>query len=159
MSLEKTKLIDKQEFESIQDPSWHATLLNGGFSIYKKDGKTFAIFSRKDGKGYVLDTLWTKSDLDLVDEFNKICESFPMFKSFIKEEEDNFDKKIEAWKTAVKKKYPQKADKLKFKSTDQGKYISAEIEGEDRSYGVFDIQKGEGVVLEALMKRKRHDFN
>jgi hypothetical protein len=154
MSLEKTKLIDKQEFESIQDPSWHATLLNGGFSIYKKDEKTVAIYSRKDGKGYVLDTLWTKSDLDLVDEFNKICESFPMFKSFIKEEEDNFDKKIEAWKDAVKKKYPSKASKFKFKSADQGKHISAEIDGEDRSYGVFDIQKGEGVVLESVKNEK-----
>ena len=153
MSLKKQNLLIKHEFESIQDPSWHATLLNGGFSIYQKDEKTVAIYSRKDGKGYVLDTLWTKSDLDLVDEFNKICESFPMFKSFIKEE-DNFDKKIEAWKDAVKKKYPSKASKFKFKSTDQGKHISAEIDGEDRSYGVFDIQKGEGVVLESVKNEK-----
>ena len=54
---------------------------------------------------------------------------------------------VEAWKEQVKKKYPNKASKMKFKSKDQGKHISAEVDGEDRSYGVYDVQKSKGFVL------------
>jgi len=58
-------------------------------------------------------------------------------------------KTLEAWKEDVKKKHPQVASKLKFVSKDNGKHVSAEVPGEDRSYGVFDVNAGKGQVLEA----------
>jgi len=60
---------------------------------------------------------------------------------------EKFSTAIEAWKSDVKKKYPSQAEKLKFKSKDRGDNISAEIDGEDRSYGVFDVKTGKGYVL------------
>lgn len=73
-------------------------------------------------------------------------------------ESDNADEQLALWKDAVKKKYPELASKMKFKSQDQGKHISAEIDGEDRSYGVFDVSKGTGQVLgEAECKFKKGD--
>ena len=60
---------------------------------------------------------------------------------------DSADKALDAWKDEVKKAYPDVAGKLKFKSKDQGKHISAEIDGEDRCYGVFDVEKCKGEVL------------
>ena len=60
---------------------------------------------------------------------------------------ENAAAQVEAWKEAVKEKYPNVASKLKFKSKDQGKNICAEVDGQDRCYGVFDVQKGKGEVL------------
>lgn len=53
------------------------------------------------------------------------------------------------WMDAVKKAYPEKASKIKFKGRVEGEKntISAEVSGEDRSYGVFDMDKEEGIVL------------
>ena len=57
------------------------------------------------------------------------------------------------WKNAVKATYPELANKLKFNGRIEGgagkKYqtISAEVPGEDRSYGVWDPKQDEGSVL------------
>ena len=53
---------------------------------------------------------------------------------------------IIAWKLAVKKAYPQFADKMRFKGL--GSQISAELPGVDRSFGVFDLETGTGQVLD-----------
>ena len=53
---------------------------------------------------------------------------------------------IIAWKQAVKKAYPQYADKMRFKGI--GSQISAELPGVDRSFGVFDLETGTGQVLD-----------
>lgn len=53
---------------------------------------------------------------------------------------------IIAWKQAVKKAYPQYADKMRFKGV--GSQISAELPGLDRSFGVFDLETGTGQVLD-----------
>jgi hypothetical protein len=54
---------------------------------------------------------------------------------------------VEAWKDRVRKAYPQHANTLKFKPRDQSRHINAEIDGHDRSFGVYDIAKGKGHVL------------
>ena len=54
---------------------------------------------------------------------------------------------VEKWKEDVKAAHPEHSDKLKFKSKDQGKHISAEIDGVDRSFGVYDVQNEKGHVL------------
>ena len=45
-ALDKGKLVSRDQFEEEQDPSWHATLLNGGYSVYLKADKPIAIFIR-----------------------------------------------------------------------------------------------------------------
>ena len=66
--------------------------------------------------------------------------------SVMNEEKDE-DEKHEQWMKDVKSAYPGK--NLKFKGrVEQGvNTTSAEVPGEDRSYGVYDHDKGEGVVL------------
>lgn len=56
----------------------------------------------------------------------------------------------EEWVDAVKKAHPEVAAKLKFKGRVEGgkDTISAEVSGQDRSYGVFDNDAGKGIVLE-----------
>lgn len=58
-------------------------------------------------------------------------------------------KDYEAWQQAVKDAYPDVANKLKFKGRiENGKdTVSAEVPGEDRSYGVWDSDKDVGHVL------------
>ena len=53
------------------------------------------------------------------------------------------------WKQAVLNSYPAQAKKIKFKGRMEGKKttISAEIPGEDRSYGVWDQDEEKGTVL------------
>lgn len=53
------------------------------------------------------------------------------------------------WMDAVKAAYPEIADKLRFKGRiEDGKNLMfAEIPGEDRCYGVFDMDDDEGEVL------------
>jgi hypothetical protein len=60
-------------------------------------------------------------------------------------EYNNFD----AWKRAVLDEYPTLANKIRFKGrVEKNKMlISAEIPGQDRSYGVWDQDAGNGVVL------------
>lgn|ERR1035437_166032 len=57
--------------------------------------------------------------------------------------------KLDAWKDAVKKKYPALANKIKFKLKPDTKEISAEITGQDRCYGVYSTVDGKGEVLES----------
>lgn len=54
------------------------------------------------------------------------------------------------WKKAVLNSYPMQAKKIKFKGKMEGEKttISAEIPGEDRSYGVWDLDKSKGEILE-----------
>lgn len=61
---------------------------------------------------------------------------------------DSFETAVNTWKESIKKKYPNVASRLKFKAVDGGKRISAEVPGQDRCYGVFDIDKGSGEVLD-----------
>lgn len=65
----------------------------------------------------------------------------------IKENTDPDMEKLEIWKHAVHTKYPTLKDKIRFVSKDQGKHVSAEIPGQDRSYGVFDMDTLTGHVL------------
>lgn len=56
---------------------------------------------------------------------------------------------VEKWKTAVKNAYPEVAKKLVFKAKIEAgvSTISAEVPGEDRSYGVWDMDEKVGHVL------------
>lgn len=58
--------------------------------------------------------------------------------------------KLRAWKDAVKKKYPALADKMKFKLKSDTKEISAEVDDQDRCYGVYSTKDGKGEVLESF---------
>lgn len=61
------------------------------------------------------------------------------------------------WMAAVKRSYPDKADKIQFKGTvEDGKHLFyAQIPGEDRCYGVFNMDDDEGEVLrEGVFKKK-----
>ncbi len=55
------------------------------------------------------------------------------------------------WVEAIHKRYPQLFSKMKFKGYSEkgGNTVSAEIPGEDRSYGVWDLGNGSGSVLES----------
>lgn len=63
-------------------------------------------------------------------------------------------KDYEAWQQAVKDEYPDVASKLKFKGRiENGKdTVSAEVPGEDRSYGVWDSDNDVGHVLGASVR-------
>jgi hypothetical protein len=67
----------------------------------------------------------------------------------LKEDMHDSWKDVESWKTAVKNAYPEKAAKLKFKAKIENgvSTISAEVSGEDRSYGVWDMEEKKGYVL------------
>lgn len=71
-----------------------------------------------------------------------------------KRERTDEDGSLELWKSQVKAAHPEVAGKLKFKGRNEdGKtLVSAEIEGEDRSYGVFDMGDEKGEVLEGKLK-------
>lgn len=80
---------------------------------------------------------WMKINMKLIQELLSINEG----KKFT----DNLE-----WMDGVKAAYPEVANKLKFKGRiEDGKNLMfAEIPGEDRCYGVFDMDKDEGEVLE-----------
>jgi hypothetical protein len=61
--------------------------------------------------------------------------------------EDEGIDKIDAWKAAVKKAHPDVAAKLKFKANVEDDTLEACISGQDRLYGVFDLDKERGQVL------------
>ena len=56
-----------------------------------------------------------------------------------------------AWEKAVKEAYPEHSARIKFKGRIEKSIstINAEIPGIDRSFGVWHVNDGEGVVLEA----------
>ena len=72
-------------------------------------------------------------------------------KLFEMDMDDAETKVMLAWQEDVKKAYPKIANKLKFMArSERGVHtISAEIPGQDRSYGVFNADTGKGVVLES----------
>lgn len=73
------------------------------------------------------------------------------------EKKETFTDKDE-WMAAVKRTYPDKADKIQFKGTvEDGKHLFyAQIPGEDRCYGVFNMDDDEGEVLhEGFFSKKK----
>lgn len=54
---------------------------------------------------------------------------------------------IDSWKQEVHKNYPEHSGKMRFVSKENGKHISAEVPGMDRSFGLYDIEKNQGHVL------------
>ena len=72
------------------------------------------------------------------------------FKQFLALESKKEYTDEDEWAEAVKKAHPEVAAKLKFKGRVEGgkDTISAEVSGQDRSYGVFDNDSGKGIVLE-----------
>ena len=68
---------------------------------------------------------------------------------------ENVDQDYEEWQKAVLRAYPAQAKRIKFKGRIEGKLhtISAEIPGEDRSYGVWDQDTDKGVVLSETPRR------
>jgi len=60
--------------------------------------------------------------------------------------------KLFSWKAEVLKAYPALSKQIKFLSKPDST-ISAEIPGQDRSYGVFDLNTEEGEVLEETTQR------
>lgn len=69
--------------------------------------------------------------------------------------------KLEIWKEAVRTRYPKLKSKIRFVSKDQGKHISAEIPGMNRSFGVFDMDTMTGHVLsesKGVTKKVFEDF-
>lgn len=73
-------------------------------------------------------------------------------KSFTKGINENMIKEdsFEMWKQHVLTKYPHHRDTMRFVSKPDALHVSAELPNEDRSYGFYDINKGEGHVLESL---------
>lgn len=73
-------------------------------------------------------------------------------KSFTKGINENMIKEdsFEMWKQHVISKYPAHKDVMRFVSKPDTLHVSAELPNEDRSYGFYDINKGEGHVLESL---------
>jgi len=71
-----------------------------------------------------------------------------------KRERTDEDQSLDLWKNQVKAAHPEVAGKLKFKGRhEDGKtLVSAEIDGEDRTYGVFDMGDEKGEVLENKLK-------
>lgn len=65
------------------------------------------------------------------------------------EEQKQSWEEFNKWKAAVLKAYPEKAKKMRFNGRveDNQTTVSAEIPGEDRSYGVFYARKNKGYVL------------
>ena len=63
--------------------------------------------------------------------------------------EDNETAAMLAWQADVERAFPAIASKLKLKArVEHGvNTISAEVAGQDRCYGVFDVKSGTGVIL------------
>ena len=61
---------------------------------------------------------------------------------------EDMDTAYSDWRDSVKKQYPEHSEKMQFVSKpDAPHQISAQVKGMDRSFGVFDHNKGEGQVL------------
>jgi hypothetical protein len=81
---------------------------------------------------------------------NKINDIQEYFK--MKEGIDPGMAKLFSWKAEVLKAYPELSKKIRFLSKSDNT-ISAEIPGQDRSYGVFDLGTEEGEVLGETKQR------
>lgn len=57
--------------------------------------------------------------------------------------------KYDAWKRDIESKYPEHAGKIRYvgKSDNGSNHISAQVPGQDRSFGFYDVDKNEGHVL------------
>lgn len=127
--LDNVKPLDEMAMDKVKHPihgdlSWEN---NGGVHQIKKADKVVFSGSHEEVAGK-----WKAIK-------NQISESI----DWLTESDD-----VEKWKQSVKDHYPEHADKIKFKVKDQAKHISAEIDGQDRSYGVYDMEKEEGHILE-----------
>lgn len=121
-------------FESLNDDDYYLVNTKSK-TVLKRLGKQnvpFGMNATEVLKDYITDPTCQKIMTGMKVRSAKISESI---------------KDFDEWKVAVLKKYPTKA--LKFKGrVESGKdTISAEVPGEDRSYGVWDQDKEEGEVL------------
>lgn len=113
-----------------------------GFELKKKVDSTWldAVKAEKEGDGKAATRAFLKhvryTNLERPGTWRDVKES-ASFSDF------------EEWKKAVLLAYPAQASKMKFKGRIEGKKqtVSAEIPGEDRSYGVWDMDDETGVVL------------
>ena len=114
--------------------------------VYKdSDWGEYRVKFYKDGKHVGEDADYHTDDLD--DAKSTADSQLSRYKSLA---ESATADNVETWKQSVRDHYPDHADKLVFKSRDQGKHISAEHpDHADRSFGVYDIEKGEGQILES----------
>ena len=95
--------------------------------------------------------------MHVLDIFN---ESDRNFLNGVVSEADIGSQNLEAWKQKVQAAYPQERGRIMFVSKDNGKVVSAEIPGLDRSFGVFDMDTEQGQVLgEAGQGRNNWDSN
>lgn len=103
-----------------------------------------------DAMDFVLDEVYAQMEVKDAEEF--FAKAFN--RADVKESltEGQVFKDYDQWKAAVEKKYPEHKGKLQFKGrVEKGKStISAELKGVDRSFGVWDDDKDEGVVLESV---------
>ncbi len=87
---------------------------------------------------------------------------FELLEGVTMSEDDIDEKKLSAWKDAVKKAHPEHARKMKFKGRYEGgkDMICAEVPGMDRCFGVFDLDKLKGTVLgEEQLDEKRLEWH
>jgi hypothetical protein len=133
------------------------TVAVDGYSIHQKGDSYTLLNSSGEELAYLtapeMDKLMADANKYL--EMTKVVEEKSILK--IAEMMDNPEKEyrdFDQWKKAVMAHHPKVASKLKWKGRVENKKstISAEVSGEDRSYGVWDSDKGTGVVLGEEMK-------
>lgn len=87
----------------------------------------------------------------ILDADGRVVTDHAKFQHFYGDREpimEGLDKAYADWQTDVAKSYPEHTSKLRFVSKlDNPHHISAEVSGQDRSFGVFDRTTGKGQVL------------
>jgi len=68
------------------------------------------------------------------------------------------DKEYAKWQSDVKTQHKDKADKIRFISKPDAPHISAEVPGEDRSYGIWNHKEGKGQVLGEASTEKNYEY-
>jgi uncharacterized protein YxjI len=131
---EKLFTLSNHEWKDLIDAVRNRTTGNFGGFVLHQLGDSFVI---KDSSGKQVAYI-SAPEMDYL-----ISRTYELLKEEI--EYNNFD----AWKRAVLDEYPTLANKIRFKGrVEKNKMlISAEIPGQDRSYGVWDQDAGNGVVL------------
>jgi hypothetical protein len=129
------------------------TVTTDGYALHQK-GDSYTI---SDTAGNELAYL-TATEMDkLIDDGKKYLETTKVVEETsilkIAEMKMSVDKKyanFDTWKKAVMAHHPQVSSKLRWHGRVEGgkSTISAEVPGQDRSYGVWDSDKNVGVVLE-----------
>lgn len=129
------------------------TVTVDGFALHQK-GDSYTI---SDTAGNELAYLSATEMDKLIDDAKKYLETTKVVEETsilkIAEMKMGIDKKytnFDMWKKAVMAHYPQVASKIRWHGRVEGRKstISAEVPGQDRSYGVWDSDKNVGVILE-----------